>query len=265
MVTGANKGIGLAIVRRLCKEFNGDVYLTARSEENGATAIATLSVEGLKPLFHQLDIASAESIETLKKHILEKYGGIDILVNNAGMAYKNSSTAPFLEQATVTLRTNFTGTLDVSRAFLPIVRPHGRIVNVSSMAGHLSQLAKPLQERFASKRLSETELVELMAQFVKGVSEGDHLKKGWSNRAYGVSKVGVTALTRVHAREVAGQGREDVLVNACCPGWVKTDMAGLEKPPLSPDEGAVTPCLLAMLPAGSPSGRYWTKGKIAEW
>ena len=114
MVTGANKGIGLAIIRRLCKEFNGDVYLTARSEENGATAIATLSVEGLKPLFHQLDIASAESIETLKKHILEKYGGIDVLVNNAGMLYKSSSTAPFLEQATVTLRTNFTGTLDMS-------------------------------------------------------------------------------------------------------------------------------------------------------
>ena len=84
VVTGANKGIGFAIVRGLCKQFTGDVYLTARDEGRGQAAVASLNAEGLSPKFHQLDITSQESIDTLKKFILEKYGGIDVLINNAG-------------------------------------------------------------------------------------------------------------------------------------------------------------------------------------
>jgi len=75
IVTGANKGIGLAIVRRMCKEFNGDVILTARNESNGRTAIAQLGGEGLNPKFHQLDIDSHDSITALKQFIEKTYGG----------------------------------------------------------------------------------------------------------------------------------------------------------------------------------------------
>ncbi len=85
VVTGANKGIGLAIVRSLCKQFTGDVYLTARDEGRGRAAVASLEAEGLNPKFHQLDITSQESVDALKKFVLEKYGGVDVLVNNAGM------------------------------------------------------------------------------------------------------------------------------------------------------------------------------------
>lgn len=84
VVTGSNKGIGFAIVRDLCKQFTGDVYLTARDEGRGKAAVALLNAEGLSPKFHQLDITSQESIDALKKFVLEKYGGIDVLVNNAG-------------------------------------------------------------------------------------------------------------------------------------------------------------------------------------
>ena len=48
VVTGSNKGIGLAIVRRLCKDFEGVVYLTARSRENGLAAVAKLEAEGIR-------------------------------------------------------------------------------------------------------------------------------------------------------------------------------------------------------------------------
>jgi carbonyl reductase 1 len=85
VVTGSNKGIGFAIVRGLCKQFAGDVYLTARDEGRGRAAVASLEAEGLSPKFHQLDITSQESIDSLKKFVLEKYGGIDVLVNNAGI------------------------------------------------------------------------------------------------------------------------------------------------------------------------------------
>jgi len=76
IVTGSNKGIGLAIVRRMCKEFSGDVILTARDESRGKTAVALLEGEGLQPKFHQLDIDSRDSITTLKEFIEKSYGGI---------------------------------------------------------------------------------------------------------------------------------------------------------------------------------------------
>ena len=207
VVSGSNKGIGLAIVRGLCKQFQGDVYLTSRDTTRGKEAVALLEGEGLHPKYHQLDITSVESVEALKKFILEKYNGIDVLVNNAGIAYKVASTAPMLEQATVTSRTNFTGTLNMMRAFFPIVKPHGRIVNVSSMAGHLSRLTtQSLRDRFTDQNLTEAGLVALMEEFISDVEAGRHAEKGWGNGSYGVTKIGETAMTKVFAREVAKSG-----------------------------------------------------------
>ena len=264
VVTGANKGLGFAIVRNLCKEFSGDVYLTARNEELGQEAVAKLEAEGLKPKFHRLDITSIESIESLKCHIVDNYGGIDVLVNNAGMAYKVKSTASFLEQAANTLKTNFTGTLNVSRCLVPIIRPHGRVVNVSATNGSLSILKKDLQEKFLHPGLTETELVELMDQFIKDIKSGTHVEKGWPNTAYGVSYVGVTALTRILAREVIKSGKEDVLVNCSCPGKVQTDMSG-GKGARTPEQAAETLVFLALLPPGSPNGELWRDKKIQQW
>ena len=84
VVTGSNKGIGLAIVRALCQKFSGDVYLTSRDEGRGKEAIESLKKEGLHPKFHCLDICNEETVEKLRDFMKEKYGGIDVLVNNAG-------------------------------------------------------------------------------------------------------------------------------------------------------------------------------------
>ena len=92
VVTGSNKGIGLAIVRRLCKEFDGEVILTSRDERLGKKAIEKLEAEGLKPKYHQLDITSSESIDRLKQHLVQQYGGLDVLVNNAAVSYRTAST-----------------------------------------------------------------------------------------------------------------------------------------------------------------------------
>lgn len=190
--------------------------------------------------------------------------GLDVLINNAAMAYKVASTAPFIEQATNTVKTNFTGTVNVTRALLPLMRPGGRIVMVSSSAGRLGILKPHLQEQFTSTSLTEPQLVSLMDQFVQDVANRVHQTNGWPTTAYGVSKVGVTAFTKVIARELSAGGHTDILVNACCPGWVRTDMAG-PNAPRTPDQGAETPVYLAMLPPNSPSGEFWRDNKIASW
>lgn len=89
LVTGANKGIGFAIVRALCRQFQGDVVLTARDEPRGRAAVQQLQAEGLSPLFHQLDIDDRQSIRALRDFLRKEYGGLDVLVNNAGIAFKS--------------------------------------------------------------------------------------------------------------------------------------------------------------------------------
>ncbi|CAH3129079.1 unnamed protein product [Porites lobata] len=266
VVTGANKGIGYAIVKKLCKEFSGTVILTARDEQRGQEAVKSLNKEGCSPKFHQLDIISLESIQKFKTFIEQEYGGIDILINNAGIAYKMASTASFTEQAEVTLRTNFQGTLDICRALFPLLRPQARVVNVSSMASRLSQVSEELRKKFRDPELTEEALISLLEQFVKDVKDGVHQTKGWSNSAYGTSKIGVTALSKIQARALSKDPREDILLNACCPGWVRTDMAG-PRATKSPDEGAETPVYLALLPpnAGTPHGEFVSEKKVQNW
>lgn len=90
LVTGGNKGIGLAIVRDLCRLFSGEVVLTARDVARGQAAVQQLQAEGLSPRFHQLDIDDPQSIRTLRDFLLKEYGGLDVLVNNAGIAFKGT-------------------------------------------------------------------------------------------------------------------------------------------------------------------------------
>ena len=104
--------------------------------------------------------------------------------------------------------------------------------------------------------------VSKVALFI--VSTGDYKDKGWTNTGYGTTKMAVTALTKIQAREMAASGKEDILVNSCCPGWVRTDMAG-DRAPLTPDQGAETPVHIAMLPPGSPTGEFWKDLKVTAW
>ncbi|XP_005345234.1 carbonyl reductase [NADPH] 1-like [Microtus ochrogaster] len=269
LVTGANKGIGFAITRDLCRKFLGVVVLTARDEARGKAAVQQLQAEGLSPRFHQLDIDDLQSIRALRDFLLKEYGGLDILVNNAGIAFKNADPTPFHIQAEVTLKTNFFGTQDVCTELLPLMKPGGRVVNVSSMLSlrALKNCSPELQQKFRSDTITEEELVGLMNKFVEDTKRGVHEKEGWPNSAYGVSKIGVTVLSRIHARKLSEQRKGDkILLNACCPGWVRTDMAGPEAPK-SPEEGAETPVYLALLPpdAEGPHGQFVQEKQVEQW
>lgn len=143
-----------------------------------------------------------------------------------------------------------------------------------------------------------------MGEFVQAAQAGDHTAQGWPNTAYGTTKVtnilffpdikslvclavyfsnkqaqtkhvfvyclfqiGVTVLSRIQARVLTETRPGDgILLNACCPGWVRTDMAG-PNATKSPEEGAETPVYLAMLPEGAkePHGQLVWDKTVQEW
>ena len=145
----------------------------------------------------------------------------------------------------------------------------GRVVNVSSFVSvnSLKKCSPELQQKFRSETITEEELVGLMNKFVEDTKNGVHRKEGWPDTAYGVLKIGVTVLSRIHARKLSEQrGGDKILLNACCPGWVRTDMAG-PKAPKSPEEGAETPVYLALLPsdAEGPHGEFISEKKVLQW
>ena len=83
MVTGANKGIGLEIVKQLSSE-GVTVILTARDDKRGNDAVASLcdhlSINSDRVIFHQLDVLDPLSVQNLAKFIEDKFGRLDILV-----------------------------------------------------------------------------------------------------------------------------------------------------------------------------------------
>ncbi|XP_047036976.1 carbonyl reductase [NADPH] 1-like [Helicoverpa zea] len=262
IVTGANKGIGFAIVRGLCKRFDGVVYLTSRDIERGKKAVADLEKEGLKPKFHQLDITNKKSVEVFRDYIKEKYGGIDVLVNNAAIAFKAAATEPQSVQAEQTLFVNYFSLVSTCEILFPILKNGARVVNVSSSAGHLSRIpSQALKDRLSDEKLTIPELSKLMQDYVDAVKRGSYAEE-WGKSSYVVSKVGVSALTNIQQRLVNDR---DIKVNSVHPGYVDTDMTS-HQGPLTIDEGAAAPLYLALDAPDSVRGKYlWHDKDIVEW
>ncbi len=240
VITGANRGIGHAIAVQLT---SSGVHVIATAREPGAGDFT-------------LDVTRNDQIEALAERLDQ---GFDILVNNAGVSLPGSDA----ETARRTLDVNFFGAMNVTDILLPRVRRGGRIVMVSSGMGELSNVGPKLRARCEDPTLARSELIDLMESFVRDVAGHVRKQNGWPSSAYSVSKVGLNALTRILARELASD-RRDILVNAACPGWVHTRMGG-SSAPRSPEEGARTPVWLAMLPDGGPSGGFFRDERPIPW
>ncbi|MGH8619162.1 MAG: SDR family oxidoreductase [Burkholderiales bacterium] len=190
VVTGANRGIGFEIARQLGKA-GFHVVLTARDPAKGEAAAEALRSEKLNLDFHRLDVADEQSIVAFAAWLKQAHGRCDVLVNNAGIlpdprGSRLADTSPATVRAA--FETNTLAPLLLIQALLPLMqqRKYGRIVNLSSGLGQLSDMST-------------------------------------GSIGYRLSKTALNAVTRVAAAEARGS---DILVNSACPGWVKTDMGG---------------------------------------
>ncbi|XP_052816343.1 carbonyl reductase [NADPH] 1-like, partial [Mya arenaria] len=178
--------------------------------------IKQLNGEGLQPRFHQLDITDKASIDRIGQFLKSTYGGLDILVNNAGIIFKATATEPFKVQAEVNLATNFWGTLNVCNTLFPLLRPHPRVVNISSMGSQMiaKKCSTELQKKFTDPDLTMANLEQLMNEFVSSAKDDCLKQKGWPESEYGVSKVGVTLMSFAQQKQFNSNSREDIIVNA---------------------------------------------------
>ncbi len=250
MITGCNKGIGYGILKNLAARKESYRFIMAvRSAERAAQALAELEKivpkVSARTTVKEVDIASSESIDKFVGWIKESGTKVDCLVNNAGMAFKGDA---FNEEVVrVTFQTNYYGTFELTEKLLPYIASNGKIVTISSSMGKLSILtSEALRKEFDDPKITREKLNALAKRFHDDVVAGNYKEKGWPRQSYGVSKVCTNIYNRILARD------EDVVkrgiqVYACCPGWVRTDMAG-PKAPRSIEEGAVCPCDLVQLP-----------------
>lgn len=257
LVTGGNRGIGREIGRQLgIRGYH--VLLATRDPAKGLEAARELGL-AMTPL----DVSDPESIARLVHSLDGRKLGIDVLVHNAGVAFKGFDA----QVARDTLAVNFFGIQNLTEALLPFLRPHARVVIVSSGVGERSALAPALRDQFADGKLDRAELTALMHSFVTAVAEGHHSADGWPSSAYAVSKIGATMLAQILARELADDPRQ-LRINAMCPGWVKTNMGGPQAT-REVSEGADTAVWLATQtpdnPTDNPSGGFFRDRKPATW
>jgi NAD(P)-dependent dehydrogenase (short-subunit alcohol dehydrogenase family) len=202
LVAGANRGIGLAVVKIYLAK--GDKVFAACRKPREAEALKDLKKANPKNLeIIRLDVNSDSSVKAAAKAVSSKTKSIDTLLNVAGILPRpNDAKLKDLDlrQFGEAFETNAVGPVRVSRAFLPLLRraKNPRVVNVSSDAGSISQ-------------------------------------KNWGgNYAYGASKAALNMITRTFAFEFKP---EKIVSVAIHPGWVQTDMGGPDAH-LTPEQSA---------------------------
>ena len=256
IVTGSNRGLGLETCRQLA-ESGFDVVGTSREESAMRAALEAVGADDLPITPAPLDVTSGKSIEQLRDRLQTDFGAVDALVNNAGVSLDGFDARVVRD----TLAVNLFGAVAVTDELLPLLSDRATVTMVSSGLGEITCLAPARRPQFEDAALTREDLAEIVEGFVRSVEAGTHIAQGWPSSAYRVSKVALNAFTRILAREQRDTGR---LINAVCPGWVRTDMGG-DGASRSIEEGARGIVWAATLPPGGPSGGFFRDGESIPW
>lgn len=184
LITGAGRGIGLAVAQRLA-EAGAAIAINDVLKERLDVAVTTFPTTTPEVMSIAADVTNRAEVTEMVAKVARTLGSVDVLVNNAGMLRPTKLIDIAEEEWDAVIEVNLKGTFLCSQAVLPLMQDKswGRIVNMSSTAG-------------------------------KSVSTvgGAH---------YTAAKAGVLGLTRHLASEVAADG---ITVNAVCPGLIDTEM-----------------------------------------
>lgn len=229
LVTGANRGLGLELVRQLLAA-GGHVVATCR-QPGRATALNTLAGEHPGRLHVlPLDVAAPKSQDELARElplVLGEDGRLDLLVNNAGVLHSGERFGQLgLANLEDSFRTNAVGPLLLAQALAPLLADGARVANLSSELGAIGATSR------------------------------------FGTPSYNISKAAQNMATVLLAHALRERG---IVVAALHPGWVRTDMGG-EGASLAPSEAAAGLLgVIAGLQAGD-SGRFldW-RGRPLPW
>ena len=271
LVTGANQGLGRALVERLALRMapQDRVLLTGRDPDRvhaAAAAVAagpaTARVEG-----RVLDVRDGDAIAALAAEL----GEVDVVVSNA--AARMTPAADPAGEVDAVAETNNLATSRMLRAFAPRLRPGGRLIIVASALGTLDRLGDAAAGRFAAAAAEDLEAVDaLVADWRRAVHDGRAEHEGYGTWLNIPSKVAQVAAVRAVARERrAADLAEGKLVMALCPGLVDTgasrpwfaDMSQAQ----SPAAAARRPVDLALAGTFDPAlyGELVQFGKVIAW
>lgn len=249
LVTGGNKGIGLAVCERLLAEWKDTyVILGSRDGQRGETAVRSI-VDKLGGSVADriecvvLDTTSEDSVRAAAASMKDQ--PLYAVVNNAGIGWGYT-----LQD---TINTNYFGPRRVNDAFIPLLkRPGGRIVHVGSASGpnFTGSLPRGDVKTWMHKpwTIPGATAEEKLAQL------DDLAKSIKTDNAYGCSKALMHAMTVIQ-----GKTYGDLIINSISPGFIKTDLTKGTSASKSPQQGAVPVCWACMDPAldEEPQGRYY--------
>jgi carbonyl reductase 1 len=242
LVTGANQGLGRALVEALAARMNPNdrVLLTGRDPDRVRDAAAGAPTTGARIEGRVLDVRDGGAIDALAAEL----GEIDIVFSNA-TARMSPGADPAAEVDAVAQTSNV-ATSRMLRAFAPRLAPGGRLIIVASALGTLDKLDARVRPRFAAAAASLDAVDALVAEWRDAVHAGRAEQEGFGTWLNIPSKVAQVAAVRAVARERRAADLADGrLIAALCPGLIDTDAS---RPWFEDMSAAQTPAQAAAWP-----------------
>lgn len=260
VVVNGNEGIGLEITKRLCNEFEGKIYATARNWVKGEKASQELRSRETCAEFRDLDMGDEASLAGFRAFLETEHRGVDVLLISPGSACQKDANNTFYQETECQTQANFLGPSKVLSSLVPLLRPHARVVLVSDAPAMAAGEFSPEIETAVACAPSEEALHLWISEYLTAVKSATYLEKGWPRSCFGVISAAVEALTGLYQRSFEEDSRADLVVNATHPGPRGDGVPPQGLPPeaASPAQAATVAVSLALLPPNVQSPRGQT-------
>ncbi len=162
LVTGSSRGLGAGMIQAF-GERGAKCVVNYISDPNGENKAGADEVAGRlsDPLVIDCDVTNPEQVEAMMKEIGKQRGGLDVLVNNSGIIRDRTIKKLTLEEFESVVRVNLAGTFNVTQKAAAVLRPGGRIINLSSVSGQMGLFG---QANYSSSKAAIIALTKVSAR-----------------------------------------------------------------------------------------------------